>query len=204
MSDRAREIRQLKLSAVFALVLCGLGGGLVWWTQRETRFAENALRQADRALDEIARKLRQFSAEEQEILMKSAYFRELEKRRVIGPAQRLDWIELIEAIRTERQLFEIDYEISEQKTDGAPIGAYRLQRSDIDFRLPLLHEGDLLGFLAELRARAPALVQVRQCQIARLPPPVERHSGDPQLDARCRVRLHTVGPPAQGEGGNHP
>lgn len=204
MSDRAREIRQLKLSALFAIVLCGLGAAFVWWTQRETLLAENALKQADRNLDDISRKLRQFSGEEQEILMKSAYFRELEKRRVIAPAQRLDWIELIDAIRSERQLFEIDYEIAEQKTDGAPIGAYRMQHSDIDFKLPLLHEGDLLGFLSDLRERAPALVQVRQCQITRLPPPAERRSGDPQLEARCRVRLHTVGPPAPSTGGQRP
>lgn len=193
MKPNQKELRQLYASGALAFTLLATGSGLVWWSYRETQAAQQAQRLADQRLGDFAQRLRQVSVEEQEIRSKAAYFRALEQRRIVGPEQRLDWIELIDAIREQRQLFEIDYEISEQKADGAPFGDYRLNASEMQFHLPLLHEGDLIGFIADLRQRAPALVQVRRCEITRLPGS-ERHPGDPNLDARCHLQWSTIGP----------
>ena len=56
--------------------------------------------------------------------------------------------------------------------------------------LPLLHEDDLLGLLADLSAQAQALVSVKSCKI-------ERSPADPQhptasLKAHCEIDWITL------------
>lgn len=193
MKLKPKDLRQLYLSGGLALLLLALGAGVVWRAKGETRAAGEALKQAERRAGDIRNRLRQVNIEEQEIRAKSAFYRQLEQRRMVGPEQRLDWIELIDGIREQRNLFEIDYEISPQKQDGAAIGEFSLNASEMTFHLPLLHEGDLLTFLKDLQQRAPALVQVRQCEIVRLTGRPDRQSGDPNLEARCRLQWSTIG-----------
>jgi hypothetical protein len=200
MKLKPKDLRQLYLSGGLALILLALGAGVVWRAKAETRAAGEALKQAERRAGDIRNRLRQVNIEEQEIRTKSSFYRQLEQRRMVGPEQRLDWIELIDGIREQRNLFEIDYEISPPKQDGAAIGEFSLNASEMSFHLPLLHEGDLLTFLNDLQQRAPALVQVRQCEIVRLTGRPDRQSGDPNLDARCRLRWSTIGLQAKAGG----
>lgn len=193
MKLNPKDRRQLYLSGSLALSLAILGAALVWWAQNETRQATQTRQEAERRAADIRQRLRQVKTEEQEIRAKSAFYRELEARRIIGPERRLDWIELIAEIREQGQLFDINYEISQQKEDGPPLGDFRVGASEMSFHLPLLHEGDLLGFLDQLQRRAPALVQVRQCDLVRLPGRADRQAGDPNLEAHCRLQWTTVG-----------
>lgn len=200
MKLKPKDLRQLYVSSGLTLILLALGAGAVWWAQGETRAAGAALKQAERRAGDIRNRLRQVNIEEQEIRAKSSLYRQLEQRRMIGPEQRLDWIELIDGIREQRNLFEIDYEISQQKQGGAAIGEFNLNASEMTFHLPLLHEGDLLNFLNDLQQSAPALVQVKQCEIVRLTARTDRQTGDPNLDARCRLQWHTIGLQAKAGG----
>lgn len=193
MKLNPKDRRQLYLSGSLALALAIIGAALVWWAQNETRQATKARQEAERRAGDIRQRLRQVKTEEQEIRSKSAFYRELEERRIIGPERRLDWIELIAEIREQGQLFDINYEISQQKEDGPPLGDFRLAASEMSFQLPLLHEGDLLGFLDQLQRRAPAVVQVRQCEVVRLSGRADRQAGDPNLEAHCRLQWTTVG-----------
>jgi hypothetical protein len=195
MKLNPQDRRRLYAIGSFALVLTGLGAASVWWSLNESRQVQNSLKQAEERASEIQKRLRQVNIEEQEIRAKSAVFRQLEARRIVGPEQRLDWIELVDAIREQNRLFDINYEISAQKGDGAPLGDFSFKQSEMRFQLPLLHEGDLLGFLTQLQARAPALIHVRQCELTRAD---GRQPGDPNLDARCRVEWTTI---AQGKSG---
>lgn len=193
MKLNPKDRRQLYFSGGLTLALTLVGAGLVWWANSETRQANEARLQAERRAADIRQRLRQVKTEEQEIRSKSAFYGELEARRIIGPERRLDWIELIAGIRERHQLFDISYEISQQKEDGAPMGEFRLNASEMSFQLPLLHEGDLITFLDELQRRAPALVQVRQCEIVRQTGRPDRQAGDPNLEAHCRLQWTTVG-----------
>lgn len=192
MKLNPKDRRQLYFSGGLALTLAILGAALVGWAQNETRQANQARQEAERRANDIRQRLRQVKTEEQEIRTKSEFYRQLEARRIIGPERRLDWIELIAEIREQGQLFDINYEISQQKEDGAPLGDFRLNASEMSFHLPLLHEGDLLGFLDQLQRRAPAVVQVRQCEIVRLTGRADRQGGDPNLEAHCRLQWTTV------------
>lgn len=189
MKLNPKDSRRLYIIASFALVLTALGAGTVWWVINESRRVDAALKQADERANEIQKRLRQVNIEEQEIRAKSEYFRRLEARRMVGPEQRLDWVELIESIREQNRLFDIDYEISAQKAEGAPMGDYTVNQSEMRFRLPLLHEGDLFEFLTQLKERAPAVIHVKQCEMTRAE---GRQAGDPNLEAVCRVQWTTL------------
>ena len=75
-------------------------------------------------------------------------YQRLKARGILGEERRLDWVELLKRVQTERQLYPLDYEISPQ----APLDvtalsagpAYQFMVSRMQLRLPLLHEGDLL------------------------------------------------------------
>jgi len=193
MNIKAKDLRPLYGSIGLALALMVAGAAGVWYATQQKDLALRNLREADRRAGEIRNRLRQVNVEEQEILAKSNLYRDLESRRIIGPEQRLDWIELIDGIREQRRLFEIDYQLSEQRQEDPPIGDLRINTSEMRFHLPLLHEGDLLGFLADLQQRAPAIVQVKHCEIKRGPEKSGRQAGDPNLDARCLMQWTTIG-----------
>ena len=186
-----KDRRIITLNGVFTFALIGIGAGLVWWAQGETRKAQTSVQQADRRANDIRNRLRQINTEEQEIRAKSALYWQLEQRKIVGNEKRLDWIELIDTIREENRLFEIDYEVSQQKQEGALLGDFRQNVSEMNFHLPLLHEGDLIVFLNQLQRRAPAIVQVKQCEISRTTGRTDRQGGDPNLDARCRLQWTT-------------
>ena len=192
MKLNPKDRRQLFINGGIAFSAALMGAGLAWWATGEARQASISLRQAEQRASDIRNRLRQVNIEEQEIRAKSALFRQLEKRRIIGPENRLDWVELIDDIRERHRLFEISYDLTALKQDGAAVGEYRLNSSEMSLHLPLLHEGDLLVFLDELQRRAPALIQVRQCEILRIAGRSDRQGGDPNLDARCRLQWNTV------------
>jgi hypothetical protein len=139
--------------------------------QQQTRQAHLAALAANR---QIAGKLAGARNEESELREKIARFQTLKARGLIGAERRLDWVEIIGRIRAARRLAQIDYEFSPQRPldsailpGGAIAGPFTLKTSEMHLRLTLLHEGDLLGFIDDLRANAPALIQIRHCAISR-------------------------------------
>lgn len=187
----ARDIAKLRGGILLAATLAAAGGGLLFWEYRQVQADRQALRQAEARHATAERRLRQVSDEEAEIKAKSALFRQLEVRHIVGPEQRLVWVESINGIVERRRLFPIDYEISPQQSLGAPAGPYQFNASTMRFRLPLLHENDLTGFIGELRQRAPAVVQVEHCRVDRSGAPGDSGLA-PGLASECTLRWITL------------
>lgn len=142
--------------------------------------------------------LSQAPEEVKELRSKIALFQDLERRGIIGQEERLNWVEQIGRIKAARRLFDIQYEIAPQRLlddgtlPGGPVaGNYQFMASAMNFQMPLLHEGDLIGFLDDLRATIHAHILVRNCTIDRAPP-----TGDgrltPQLRATCALDWVTL------------
>ena len=185
------DLGKLRTELAFAFTLIVLGGGLLYWEHRDMAASKRALAQAEARQATAERKLRQVRDEEQEIKAKSALFRQLEARHIVGPEQRLAWVEAINGVIERRKLFPIDYEITPQKTLGPPAGPYQFGASTMRFRLPLLHENDLTGFITELRQRAPAVVQVEKCQLDRTGA-VGDTAAAAGLNSQCTLRWITL------------
>jgi hypothetical protein len=136
------------------------------------------------------------SEEEREIRENLVYYEQMRRRGMVGEQNRLDWIESIARIKNDRKLFEIKYGIEPQKPLDYPgivaSGAAEFVVSRMKLDMLLLHEEDLLDFLADLQAAGGAYVSVRRCAVTR----IERGSAatalQPRLRAECQVDLVSV------------
>jgi hypothetical protein len=121
----------------------------------------------------------------------------MRRRGMVGEQNRIDWIESIARIKNDRKLFEIRYNIEAQRSVDYPgvvaTGAADFVVSRMRLSMLLLHEGDLLNFLADLQAAGKGHVSVRRCTVTR----IERGAPSatalqPRLRAECQVDLVSV------------
>lgn len=197
MNIDAKDLRKLQGSVVLATLLVVAGAVALWWARGELTTARREAASAASGHREADNRLKRVRDEEVEIKAKSATFRDLAKRRVLGPEQRLEWVELVSDIRRDLRLFAPDYEFAPQQALGVGAGGYQFVGSPMGLRLPLLHEGDLLGLLAQLKTRAPAFVQPRTCQIERQALATDRLGVQPNLQAVCTLQWITISGPAK-------
>lgn len=189
--------------ALLLLIICllltsaAIGGALS--QQKATMQTHKSTLAAEK---EMATNLARARNEEQELRDKITRYETLKQRGIVGSEQRLDWIDLINHIKIARRISKLDYEFSPQRKidatllpEGAEAGGMSFMASQMHLRLSLLHEGELLGFLDDLRTTAPALIQVRACSLARsLPDPddASQHGIRPQLNAECTLEWITL------------
>ena len=179
------------LAVFVGLILCGAAS--VYLTLGATDSAKRARAVARAGLDEFERKLRQVRNEEKEIREKAEIFTQIQQRGIVGEEQRLEWVELIDAIRTKERLFDIEYEIDPQRVLYAdPDGEFSFVASLMKIRLPLLHEEDLTRLIDELRRKASALIRVRNCSISRSRDAENETGAVAHLMADCRIDWITL------------
>ena len=192
------DLKRLRVPIAVAIVLLALGavcliaGG---YHLDEARTARDATRLSRVAAQE---RVLRVAEEEREIRDDLVYYDQMRQRGVVGEQSRLDWIESIARIKDDRKLFEIRYNFEAQKPLDypglVPAGAADFVVSRLKLDMLLLHEGDLLNFLADLQAGIRAHVSVRNCTVTR----IERGAGpgattvQPRLRAECQVDLVSV------------
>jgi hypothetical protein len=186
--------RKVRLS-VLAAVLMFAAAAIAWYVAHKVRDRAQLARVAITAQRSDADgKLKRVRDEEYEIRQKSILFNQLKERGIIGDEQRLDWVELLKDIRDRRRLIDLQYEIAPQRLlDGKAAGDFAFSASAMKLRVKLLHEEDLSRLLGDLRSQAKALIQVKGCNVERLPPTTdERTSGRASLLADCEIDWLTV------------
>lgn len=194
-------LRHIRWALAAMLLMVVAGAAAVYYANELHAKAIADQASANAARGEAQNKLFRARDEEQELRATAARFRELEQRGIIGDERRLDWVEQIRRIRDHRKLFDLQYEIAPQKPldAAAAAGSYRFMASPMRLTLQLLHEGDLLGFLDDLAAQAPAHLRTQRCAVDRLPPPPTPPAGtSPQLRAECDLDWITIRKPPGG------
>jgi len=192
------DFRRIRLSLAAAIVMAAVGGAIVYASMllHQAEKKNQAMAQAKRA--EIQGKLMRAREEELDIKGKIARYNALSSRGIFGEEQRLDWVEQIRRIKTARKLFDIQYEIAPQQAiDAATLPGssanFDFLSSPMQMKMKLLHEEDLLNFLADLRAAAQAYLRVRRCDVERLPKAAGESRGiPPQLSADCTIDWITI------------
>jgi len=199
MKPDAKDFKRLQWAIAFLVIMALVGGGSVWTTLQLKQSSEKAFQEATVARRDIQSKLARARDEQQELRDKIDRFQALKARGYIGAEQRLDWIEAIARIRAARRIFKLDYEFAPQRPvdagilpGGASAGGFEIMASQMQLQLQLLHEGELLAFLAELRDTVQALVQVRSCTIERIPPSNTDRGNNAQLKADCTLEWITL------------
>lgn len=121
---------------------------------------------AQRARDDVQARIENARREEQEVRDNLQAFEDLRRRRVLGPEQRLEWLELLRAAAGEQRLAELGYDFA-ASTPGPMAGAYTARITACRLSMLLPHETALLDFLDSLHRQAPAIVTLRGCQVER-------------------------------------
>ena len=198
MSFNYADIRNLLLPVVVALTLSAGGGALIWFTNQQVVEAASKLTVAKGARVQAKERLARISEEEREVKERIEIYRSLINFRIIGKERRLEWVDAIQRIRISRELLDVRYRIEPQKTlsstPGKP-GIVAIHSSTLRLELALLHEGDLLAFLTDLRDAGNAYVSVRECVVTRsglVVPPPGALTLTPRLRAECQIDLITI------------
>ena len=203
MKMDATDLKRLQWAIAFLVIMSMVGGGAVWTTVQMKNNSSKALQEATAARKDIQAKLERARDEQQELTEKLNRFQSLRTRGFFGPEKRLDWIEAIARIKAARRISKLEYEFAPQRLvdasilpGGAAAGTYQIMASQMRLQIHLLHEGELLGFLADLRSdlrgAVEAVVLVRSCAIERLESSAADRGSKAQLKAECILEWITL------------
>jgi len=199
MNLDAKDFKRLQWAIAFLVIMALMGSGSLWTTQQLKKSSDKAFQEATAARRDMQTKLARASEEQQELRDKISRFQALKDQGYIGPEQRLDWIEAIARIKAARRIIKLDYEFSPQRLadssllpGGASAGGFEVMSSQMQLQLQLLHEGELLTFLGDLRGSVQALVKVRSCAIERVAPGNTGRGNTAQLKADCTLEWITL------------
>ena len=192
MKLEPRDLQKIQWVALLAALLIAVAVAVGIWVSGDTRKAQAERDAAAARKSEIERRLSQVRTEEQEIKARTEQYRQMELAGVIGPEQRLDWTELLRDLQHQLRLPGMSYEFGPQVAlEALPDAAYGFYSSQLKIQLRLLHEEDLLNFVARLQHDAKALVLVRNCKLARLTP-AAAGGGPARLAAECTMEWVTL------------
>jgi len=194
----AAEFKKIRWSLVALVILLSVGAAAVMAALQLDARAEASHRKAVGDRQDIRNRLARAQDEEKELREKIAKHQAMVAQGIIGQEHRLDWVEKIRQIKQERKLIDLQYELSPQHavdksivpTDG---GGFEVMASPMKLQMKMLHEEDLLNFLADIRQQdTQAYVRPRQCTLVRLPPQAREPANSAMLSAECQLDWITL------------
>jgi hypothetical protein len=197
MKLTSRDLPKLWLPLAAALALLIIAGLLAWGSQLDAGQAEHQRNAATTAKNQIEQRLRQVRTEEQEIKERTQILQQLQDSGITGEEKRLDWMEMLRDTQRELRIPGMNYEFGAQTSldnadRSADDSAHAWFSSPMRLQLRLLHEEDLLNFLARVQKNAKALVIVRSCKLSPLPRQSDGREAMAQLGAECEMQWLTV------------
>lgn len=189
------ELKRLIAPLAIALVAFSAGAALVWSAGQTLTAAQRTLAAASAERKASTERLARIAEEEREVRQKLDVYQRLKQLSIIGEENRLEWADSIARIRRERELLDLRYVIERQKllvsVPGKPANV-DFYASTMRVDLALLHEGDLMRFLADLRAAGNAYYAVRRCDMMRTGQAPSGSTMAPRLSANCEIELVTI------------
>ena len=195
MNFSSEELRKLAPALAILVALLAAGGGLIFWTQQEQRAAAQQIVASRTERAQARERLTRIAEEEKEVNDKLEVYRRLKSVHILGDEQRLEWADAMTRIRTTRELLDLRYTVERQRNLLSVAG----KPANVDFfastmkvDIALLHEGDLLAFLRDLRESGNAFYAIKRCQITRTGTAATGASIVPRLRADCDIDLITI------------
>lgn len=169
------DFKRLRLPLAAALVLLAIGAAALLMSERYLAEARKQQQAARAQLSAAKERFVRVAEEEREIRDNLVHFRRMADRGMVGAEKRLEWIEAIAATRTRRHLFEVRYKVEPQRPVDYPGISQNVKgpgavfmASRVKLDIQLLHEEDLLNFLADLNAAGNSYLSARDCELARI------------------------------------
>jgi len=189
------ELKRLAVPALIMLALLGAGWFVVQWSGGALAEAKRALAAAQGERRENTERLARIAEEEREVKQKLDVYRRLRQLNILGEERRLEWADAITRIRTQRELLDLRYRVERQQLLYSAVGKpanVDIFASTMKVDLALLHEEDLLRFLADLRESGNAYYQVKRCSLQRIGQAGSGATIAPRLRAECDIDLLTI------------
>lgn len=193
------DFGRLKWAIVLLVLLSACGAAAVWTTQEMQKTSERAFRDATAARNDIRAKLARAREEQAELTDKIGRFQALKDKGYIGPEQRLDWVETLARIKAARRIARMEYDFSPQQPadssvlpGGAGAGTYDIMASRMRLQVHLLHEGELLALIADIRNSVRALIQIQSCNLDRITNPSSERGNPDHIKAECILQWITL------------
>ncbi|HQN65110.1 MAG TPA: hypothetical protein PLR90_04695 [Methylophilus sp.] len=191
-----RRLRFPIIGLGLALVLIGI---LVSFADRYRIEHESAMQAQQNLLNQARQKYQSSGMERDAIVQYLPIYNQLLADGFIGEERRIEWIEILRQIHAQHKLFSIDYKISLQENYSPAflgnLGNFTLHRSVMRLDLEMLHEGDLLTLLDELRAQPTPFI-VRDCEMKQISGmPINPNNFKANLKATCEIDWLTLRDP---------
>jgi hypothetical protein len=116
----------------------------------------------------------------------------------VGRERRLDWIETLRETRQDLTLPRVSYAIEPQLQAIAPVESIRASEnvqihvSRVQLEIGLVHELDLLNFIAELQRKAPGLIRVQGCDLVWQAATEEKLTVAANILAVCSLQMYSL------------
>ena len=195
MTLTPEDFRRLAAPIATALVLLVLGGVLITSSGGLLSAAQGQLAAAQAERRQNTERLARISEEEREVKEKIDLYQRLKQLNILGEERRLEWADAITRIRKERELLDLRYVVERQRLltslPGKPANV-EFYASTMKVDLALLHEEDLLRFLADLRQSGNAFYSIRRCAVSRTGQAGTGVGIAPRLRAECEIDLITI------------
>ncbi len=189
------ELKRLAPSLLLLVVLLAAGAALIWYAERSHKAALQQLAAARTERSQNRERLSKIAEEERDVKEKLEVYRRLKDAHVLGKERRLEWADAVSRIRKQRELIDVRYRVEAQRLlvslPGKPANV-DFYASTMKVNMALLHEGDLLGFLDDLRASGNAYYSVQRCAVTRLGQGIALTTLAPRLRAECAIDLITI------------
>ena len=189
------ELKKLLVPVLIALALLAAGGALIWSADNALAGGKRELAAAQAERAQNTERLARIAEEEREVSEKLDVYRRLGQLHILGEERRLEWADAITRIRTDRELLDLRYRVDRQRlllsAPGKPANV-DLFASTMKVELALLHEEDLLRFLADLRNSGNAFYSVQRCALSRTGQAATGVGITPRLRAECEIDLVTI------------
>ncbi len=195
MNFTNQELKALALPLLACLALLAAGAGFIAWTQQTLRSSERQLGAAREQRAQARERLMRIAEEEKEVKEKLEVYLRLRDLGILGDERRLEWADAMTRIRTQRELPDLRYRVERQRLISSVPGnpaAVDFYASSMRVELALLHEGDLVNFLADLRESGNAYYSVKGCSMSRIGAAPTIAGLAPRLRAECEIDLITI------------
>lgn len=165
------DINALRNPLILLAAVIAAGAGAIYYMDQSLTAAKRELAQQTTQMREARTRL-QRSGDEKNIIVRSLPgYQNLQRLGFVGEEQRLNWVEGLRLSNQQTQLFGVSYQIGAQQpyayANELNPGQLVLHQSLMKISFSLLHEGDLMRFLATLGKQGAGFFSVNQCQIDR-------------------------------------
>ncbi|HTP97525.1 MAG TPA: hypothetical protein VMK05_16860 [Burkholderiales bacterium] len=192
----AKDLQALKLPLVALAAAVLIGTGSIYYTRQGVESAERRFQQQDRLLREARTRLQKSGDEKDVITRYLGSYQQLQAQGLIGPEQRINWLDGLRLTNQQAELFGASYRIGVQQpypyaSEFDP-GKLSLNQSLMTITFSLLHEGDLMHFFKLLEARNVGIFAINQCVLDRQRELGRTATFQPHLRAECEIAWITI------------